>query len=507
MKLNKILSVLLFLLCSMAVNAQYPLQYCAESATMGSGQDYSTKTYELGAAIKLDAEKLTPFIGGEISSIKLATIAGPKEGEIKTAKDLKVFIRKSLTGENLYVQNAASFTIENLGEWFEVKLDQPFPIDGQEIYVGYSLTANSIPLGFDGSKKPDSRATWVGVDNVWESFAGSGNACIQAMVSSDRLYPRKVLMEHFTTAACINCPEVHQMLESFIGNNVVWVAHHSGYMEDSYTTPIDKQYLAFFAGAGYAPAIMYDRVNLAAYGAVGGGSQPESTAGPVFFPGTKDLAEGLLSVRTALASIASIDMDGNFNPDSRKLTVKVYGTAISELLGSNTCINVFLTESEIKGKQTGATGTYIHNRVFRDAITGAWGDKVTIEEDGSYSKTYEYTLKESWVPENMNVVAFISNVVSSNVNNCEVYNANSIKLIAGDFTNIDTKSENKVSLYSDGSMIGIEGEYSSVFIYDYTGKLVKILDASQNTAQVVNGCYIVKVITGEQTVTEKVIVK
>lgn len=514
MNIHRLLGAFLLLISFSAVSLaqNYPLKYCLETVDGGVGADYSNKVYELGAAIKLDQAVLKPFKGGKISAIKLGTISTPAEGQgtINSVQNLKVFIRSSLTGENLYVQSVDEFTKENLGGWYEVKLDQPFELDGSDIFVGYTMNSNSIPLGFDRSDKPDLRASWVGTDNKWESFTKSGNACIQAMVSSDKFVFKKALLEHFTTTSCGNCPAVHTMLENMLGKDprVVWVSHHAGFLQgDVYTTDIDTKYLAFYNvnGSTYAPAIMFDRMNLSGYGAPD--SQGNKAPGPIFAPVTNDLVKGLLSVRTDLPSFVTVDMDGAYDPETRKVTVKVYGSVnIPELLGADPTINVFLSEDGIKGIQNGAsTKEYIHDRVFRDAITGAWGDELKMEEDGTYSKTYEYTLKENWVPENMNLIAFVSNVDSKDINNYEVYNANSTKLLQ-DFTGIDSEKSNPVSLYTSGSSIVINGEYTSVCIYDYTGKLMKVLNADENSCLMEKGIYMVKVLNGEQSFVQKVAV-
>lgn len=516
MKIHKLFGVfVLFASFSLASLAQsYPLRYCSELIKGGLGKDYGSTAYVLGSAIKLDAEILKPFVGGKISAIKLGTIANPEDGKITVAENLKVFIRSTLTGEDLYVQNVDAFTLENLGSWYEVVLDQPFELDGKDIFVGYTLNANSIPLGVDRSKTPDQRATWVCTDNKWESYSAGGNVCIQAMITSDKFVYKKVLLEHFTTTTCVNCPDAHEMLQNMVGADprVVWVSHHAGYLNgDIYTTDIDTKYLDFYKATTttpYAPAIMFDRVNLSGYGAIDPNGNP--APGPVFIPATNALVKGLLSVRTDMPAFVTVDMDGTYDPDTRKVTVKVYGSVnIPELMGANPTINVFLTESGIVGKQSGAgaqSGNYVHNRVFRDAITGAWGEAMTVAEDGTYSKTYEYTLKDTWVPENMNLIAFVSNVATKDVNNCEVYNANVTKL-TNSFTGIELDKEHAASVYTNGSVIVIDGGHSSVCIYDGMGKLVKVLDTAENSYQVDKGIYMVKVMNGDQSFVRKVAVK
>lgn len=495
----------LFLLSLNTVFGQsYPLGYCSEKISRGVGEDLTTEPYELAAAIQLDAKKLAPFVGGEISAIKVGMISDPDGAPIVTSKDLKVFIRSSLTGEDLYVQKVDAFTRPT--GWLEVKLDKPYPIDGKEIFVGYSLTANSIPLGFDGASSPDKRASWVGVNGKWISYMECGNASINAMVTSDKFVQRKVLLEHFTTAACVNCPPVHAMLDNVLGKNenVIWVAHHSGYGTDIYTTNETQSYMWFFGQNKYAPAIMFDRVNLSDYGAADGSGN--ATEGPVFFPASKEMVEELLPCRSKLPAFTTIIIGESFNPETRELTVNVSGKAtIPELLGKNVMLNVFLSEDGLISSQTGAGSKYEHNHVFRASLTGNWGQEVIFDAEGNYSTSYKYTLKSDWYSGSMKIIAFLNNYNSKNMNDCEVYNAEVFDL-KKDAANIDAVNNSNVAVYTKNSSIMIDGDYLSAKVYDATGKLIISFGDNQNSCQVQNGIYIVKIINGEREIIRKVAV-
>ena len=51
-------------------------------------------------------------------------------------------------------------------------------------------------------------------------------------------FPRKYLIEHFTGAACIYCPEGMYCLDQYFRNSTtpcIWVSHHYGYEPDEYT--------------------------------------------------------------------------------------------------------------------------------------------------------------------------------------------------------------------------------------------------------------------------------
>lgn len=335
------------------------------------------------------------------------------------------------------------------------------------------------------------------------------NVLTKEIVCSNDFVDRKVILEHFTTAQCGNCPEKHELLEKVLGGNenVVWVAHHVGYLTDTYTISESSKYTRFFGeGAGeYAPAIMFDRTNLANEGAqtaINGSAV--ASLGPVFFPFNEKTVSDLLNVRLDEAAFVEVIIEPEYDRETRELTVKVSGHVLKDLGGEDIRLNVFLTEDNLIGSQSGGGSKYQHNHVIRAVLTGVWGEAVTFE-DGKYSATYTYTLKSAWKPGNVKAIAFLSNYDSKDLNNCEVYNAESILI---DPTSVETVGKDDfVAVCANQSSIVIDGEYAVAYIYDTTGKLITAMENGQQTFSTQNGIYFVKVVKGDKAIVKKVVVQ
>lgn len=244
--------------------------------------------------------------------------------------------------------------------------------------------------------------------------------------------PRKVLVESFTGLTCGNCPAAHDREEEALeGTDAICVTHHSGFVDDPFTTPADKEYTWLFGAGGstYAPAIMMDRTNVNTVTQI-------MDPGPVFYPGEPT---GIRKVHDYLAEIptmVSVDIDGAYNAETRELTVTVSGNVLAFPEGNDHRINVWLTESgipsyKVKQAQTGSSlgMNYIHNHVMRSNLTPIWGAAVNLKGT-TYSKTYTTTLNKDWEADNMEIVAFIGNTDGYDVNNNRVLNAEKCALKA-----------------------------------------------------------------------------
>ena len=127
------------------------------------------------------------------------------------------------------------------------------------------------------------------------------------------------------------------------------------------------------------------------------------------------------STVTSSPSPVNIVADGFYDAVTGKLTVHVamYYTAS---VSTPHYLNVYLVQDNIIGYQSGGSsyparvtgsGDYIHNDVFRDALTGQWGTLLTGTTAGNrIDKSFNYTPTTingiPFVPADMKIVAFIS---------------------------------------------------------------------------------------------------
>lgn len=249
-------------------------------------------------------------------------------------------------------------------------------------------------------------------------------------------FPRKVLVENFTTLRCPNCPNGHSVLAKLLEgrNDYIWVAHHVGYYTDELTVSESSSYLSPFGVSG-APSATFDRslTSASENGALafGIGYTQIATGANILKPAFEACAEK--------PAFASVDIDNSYNDETRELTVTVRGQKNNafDTYYDAANLTVYLLEDGVttSAAQSGdanAATNKIHSHVLRAILTDTWGDAVEWNEDGTYSRTFTYTIPEHWkgqqnydpAPGRMQVAAFLSRPNKGNSTLLEVLNAN-----------------------------------------------------------------------------------
>ena len=138
-------------------------------------------------------------------------------------------------------------------------------------------------------------------------------------------------------------------------------------------------------------------------------------------------------------AFATIELQPQYDPATRQLTVNVSGEALpeAEAIYGDMALTVLLTEDGVKSPQavyneiTGRTTTqqnYLHNQVLRQFVTDPLGQTVDFA-DGQYTASVSTTLSDEWDPEQMHIVAFLTKaateVTDDNVLEMDITNANS----------------------------------------------------------------------------------
>jgi len=237
---------------------------------------------------------------------------------------------------------------------------------------------------------------------------------------------RVILLEEITGKGCTNCPKGSREIENLLTqfpDNLVPVSIHSG----------------FFANPEFFPLGTYDFRTTEGeflYGYLG--PNEGYPAGVVNrTPRNNHMQIGLQQWASAITNdiqippAIEIAITKEYNAGTRQLTVTVDGIG-KENVTADLRISVMLTESGIIDAQDdqeagGIVDNYVHNHVLRDMLTPAAGEPfataITVGE--TFSKDYVITLSDQWVPENMDIVAFISAV---NGNNFPVLQATHVHL-------------------------------------------------------------------------------
>lgn len=168
------------LLCPMTSWAENQLTLGNSKNSITQYQQISQNTDKAGAALFYPADFMSVYKGCTISEIKVG-INTASTGDKDT---LRVFITNDLNGKPLYEQTQTSW----VRSWNTIKLDKPFVIDGQALFIGYEVSGQKF-LAY-ANTFVDSEE-WVKCDGKigWEKYTGEPTlrAALQAVVTGDNL--------------------------------------------------------------------------------------------------------------------------------------------------------------------------------------------------------------------------------------------------------------------------------------------------------------------------------
>lgn len=180
------------LLCTLSAMADGEIYYGVYQGT-GSLTGYGTgkgETYDV--AIHLTDPDL---VGMEIRGIRF-----PVNANAKNTSGYKGWLSKELTlVSNKMTPDIVSLDATPSGSWAEVRLEEPYVIDADGVYVGYSLTVQSVDASSesDANKTPVMRASFENPEGMlihtsrtyrkWVALAGEGSPAVVAVVGGERV--------------------------------------------------------------------------------------------------------------------------------------------------------------------------------------------------------------------------------------------------------------------------------------------------------------------------------
>lgn len=273
---------------------------------------------------------------------------------------------------------------------------------------------------------------------------------------------RHVLIEEFTTERCSNCPRlagyIHNALQKEEYQGLVHVVcHHSGYYTDWLTADCDESYLWLFnTGGVFAPAMMADRFAF------------DGTT-LALAPASQNNMENYWIKRLAEPAPVSLSISAKINGDSPNiLHVAVTCEKSVDELCANPMLTVFVVENNIDAHSQAGTTNFVHQHVTR-AFNATWGVPI-VWNGNDYEYECDFTMDDSWVRKNLEIVAFVANYNPENATDCAVLNSNAI-------SSEDVEVAGITSIYADDKP---EAEY-----YTLSGFKIKEDKAT-------NGIFIVK---------------
>lgn len=390
----------------------------------------------------------------------------------------------------LTLHNDGAQTVRTLDVSCSIEGDDPVNIHAEGLDIPSGATqlvcVGHVKFVYEGLNDVELRVT--AVNGQTDPTPEGNELVVRNVVSRPNYVQRGVLLEHFSTVECPNCPGGHRTIEGALryAPAVSHVIHHSGFGTDKFTIPASESYLWLYnASSTYAPALMLDRTNMSRHGA-DNGTSGVSPVGPVFYP-RRVLLDDILYEALSTPALVSIEADHSFDAARRQLKVEVKGCVpsgkVSDLGDGDVRLNIFLTEDGLAFRQKGVGSSngysdYVHDAVMRKVLTATWGDVVKFDDEGTYaSKVYTTTLPADWKPENMHVVAFLSRYDKTDANNSPVLNTTAFDLTAPGTLGID-------------AVVLDPASSASAAVYDLSGNIVR--SATTSTDGLPTGIYLVR---------------
>ena len=230
-------------------------------------------------------------------------------------------------------------------------------------------------------------------------------------------FPRKFLLEHFTSANCNECPMGMKYIVEYLDKQTtpyIWVSHHAVYGTDEYTIPASNAIAMNYLGMNTVPSVVFNRSEQDGLMVIGAWT-----------------IENLV-VKDDTVAEASVVIEHQFDKVTRRLDVTVSGQ-VANTDRQEYLLSILIKENGLVGKQEDAYCSwkgakwkeYMHPRVVRDMVTATFGDTVKVENQ-VYSYTTSYVVDDEWVAENCCVVAYLTPLEKS-----PVINAEQVALVAG----------------------------------------------------------------------------
>ena len=466
----------------------------ASTGWVGSFNDTAGTGVLHGGIFKFDGTIVTP----NANDLAVTALISPStlEGVLTATEHVQITITNMGTNpqssysalcavNGISIANDAVTTTINPGESIDYTFTAAYDFSTMDDYtIGYAVS-----LANDEDTSNDSAYTTVQL-----------------------FYPKNILHEQFTTEECPNCPPVLAYFDEMhdkYGDRLISMTHHSGYGTDFLTNEAAGNMLEFFnvGEATFAPAGMFDR-HYNGLDNDGNGVSP----GPVFWNGAPYGDIRIMS--RILPGYVKVDIDGLYDPITRRLTVDVTGDFVKDFTG-DLSINVWLTEDHIAHQsQSNAPAGFEHRYTQRAPLTNFIGDLLQsgATDGDTYSQSYVDTLDANWDANNMYIVAFVGDYNATDVNAREIHNVNQIA-ISTITKLVDAKSlEFKIYPNPTTGLFNIQAvEGSDIEVVNSLGQVVYLIN-NANSYEVIDlsdnndGTYFIRVKSNDSVSTKKIII-
>lgn len=222
---------------------------------------------------------------------------------------------------------------------------------------------------------------------------------------------RQVLIEEFTGVSCIQCPSGSAIIEDLLaihGPQLIAVSIHSG----DFSIPYDDNLYDFRTSEGDALVNFLGQP----FG------YPSSVVNRRLFENQFDLQlgkdewAGYVAEEKLKDPKVKIEIVPEFVASTRNVRIDVKLFVQEDITDLDVRLSVMFTENNIVDHQLTPDSSpdtdpnYVHKHVLRDMATSYDGDPITesLIVGTNVTKTFNYTLPNSWDETNTSIIAFVS---------------------------------------------------------------------------------------------------
>lgn len=166
---------------SLSVNAEkYWLSHC-QGELPNNASPVVEGEATVSVATLFSAEEIAPLSANNITALRFGLVSKLKLNEVT------VWIADDLDKEPIRSMTVTKSDLKS--GWNEVELDNPLPIDGQPLYIGYTFSqpskCNVIPIYTDNNSFP----LWLDNGEGWNDIAAEypGALCVEAGIEGNNL--------------------------------------------------------------------------------------------------------------------------------------------------------------------------------------------------------------------------------------------------------------------------------------------------------------------------------
>lgn len=226
-------------------------------------------------------------------------------------------------------------------------------------------------------------------------------------------FPKKNLLEHFTSEVCPNCPGGVEQIDEYMAvhPNTIWLSHHAGYKADQWTIVESKNVVSLLGISG-APEVSLNRTKLT--------YTDEDTKKPVTALSYHPYYINKLTSVLPETTYASVTIAPVYDAATRELKIRVSGLVLDSAV-NEVYVHMAIKENGCHGKQEDPDNTfagwadYVHNNVIRAVVPNLSGTRVAVDSTLHYSCDLSVVLNEKWDAEHCMVVAFLTDANKLNV--------------------------------------------------------------------------------------------